>query len=49
MTAGRSGVPANAGGYGELVAALKRITSSQNVRKIAGENWLRVLDQAKAT
>lgn len=48
MTAGRSGVPMNAGGYGELVAALKRVTTAQNVRKITGENWLRVLNEAKA-
>lgn len=48
MTGGRSGVPANAGGYQDLVRALERITSAENVRKIAGENWLRVLAQAKA-
>ena len=29
-------------------AALKRITSTENVRKIAGESLLRVLAQAKA-
>ena len=34
--------------YPDLVAALKRITSPENVRKITGENWFRVLDQAKS-
>jgi membrane dipeptidase len=48
MVGGRSGVPRNAGGYAELVAALGRITTPANVRKITGENWFRVLDQAKA-
>lgn len=43
----RHAVPMNAGGYPELVAALRRITTPANVRKIAGENWLRVFDQAK--
>ncbi|MCB1452780.1 MAG: membrane dipeptidase, partial [Rhizobiaceae bacterium] len=47
MTAGRSGVPANAGGYPDLLAALKKITTPENVRKITGENWLRVLGDAK--
>jgi microsomal dipeptidase-like Zn-dependent dipeptidase len=41
-------VPRNAAGYPELVAALDRITTPANVRKITGENWFRVLDQAKA-
>jgi len=27
---------------------LKKITTPENVRKIAGENWMRVLGQAKA-
>ena len=31
----------------ELVAALNRITTPANVKKIAGENWLRVLGTAK--
>jgi microsomal dipeptidase-like Zn-dependent dipeptidase len=30
-----------------LLAQLRRITSEDNVRKIAGENWLRVLAAAK--
>jgi membrane dipeptidase len=34
----------DASGYPELIAAVKRITTVENVRKIAGENWLRVLD-----
>jgi membrane dipeptidase len=43
----RSTVPSTASGYPDLVAALKRITSPDNVRKITGENWFRVLGQAK--
>ena len=37
-------VIANASGYPDLIAALRRVTTEENVRKIAGENWLRVLD-----
>lgn len=48
MAGARSGVPKNAGGYGDLVAALRRITTPENVRKITGENWFRVIDKAKA-
>ena len=48
MVAGRSSVPRDASGYGELVAALNKITTPENVRKITGENWMRVLDQARA-
>ena len=48
MAGGRSGVPRNAGGYQDTVAALNRITTPENVKKITGENWFRVLDQAKA-
>ena len=33
---------------GDIVAALNRITTPENVRKITGENWLRVLEKAKA-
>jgi hypothetical protein len=29
------------------MAALNRITTPANVTKITGENWFRVLDQAK--
>jgi membrane dipeptidase len=48
MVAGRSAIPADPTGYPDLLAALRRITSTENVRKIAGENWMRVLGQAKA-
>ena len=48
MAGGRSGVPRDAGGYGEILAALKRITTPANVTKICGENWFRVFDSAKA-
>jgi membrane dipeptidase len=48
MVAGRSAVPADPTGYRDLMAALRRITTPDNVRKIAGENWMRVLGQAKA-
>jgi membrane dipeptidase len=48
MVAGRSSVPADPNGYPELIAALKRLTTPENVRKILGENWMRVLGQAKA-
>jgi membrane dipeptidase len=30
------------------MTALRRITTPENVRKISGENWMRVLGQAKA-
>lgn len=40
----RSCVLKDAGGYPELIAAVKRVTTAENVRKIAGENWLHVLD-----
>jgi membrane dipeptidase len=46
--AGRSAVPRDPTGYPDLVAALNRITTPENVRKITGENWFRVLGQAKA-
>ena len=45
MFGGRSGVPAEPDGYQELVAAIGRITTPGNARKIEGENWLRVLNQ----
>lgn len=48
MVTGRSSVPADPSGYPDLIAALKRITTPENVRKILGENWMRVLGQAKA-
>ena len=48
MAGGRSGVPRDAGGYGEILAALNRITTPANVTKICGENWFRCFDSAKA-
>jgi membrane dipeptidase len=48
MTAGRSNTPKDPSGYPSIVAALNKITTPDNVRKICGENWLRVLDKAKA-
>jgi membrane dipeptidase len=47
MAGARSSVPRNASGYGDIVAALNRITTPANVKKITGENWMRVLDAAK--
>ncbi len=47
MVAGRSSVPSDPSGYPDLVAAIKRITTPANLRKITGENWFRVLGQAK--
>ena len=41
----RSFVPKDATGYPDLIAALARITDDKNLRLIAGENWLRVIDQ----
>ena len=46
--AGRSAVPRDAAAFGDMVAALNKITTPENVRKITGENWLRVLEKAKA-
>jgi membrane dipeptidase len=45
--AGRSAVPRDASGYPDLVSALNKITTPENVRKITGENWFRVLEKAK--
>jgi membrane dipeptidase len=47
MFGGRSGVPANAGGYPLLVDAIGRVTSRKNVELVTGENWLRVLEQVQ--
>jgi membrane dipeptidase len=44
MTGGRSGVLRNPSGYPDLLKALNRVTTPANVKKIVGENWLRVLD-----
>jgi membrane dipeptidase len=49
MVGGRSAVPKNASRYTDLVAALNRITTVENMRKITGENWFCVLDQANAS
>lgn len=48
VVAGRSSVPADPTGYPDLIAALHRITTPEKVRKIVGENWMRVLGRAKA-
>ena len=48
LVGGRSAIPSEPSGYRELVAALNRITTPDNVRKITGENWFRVLEQAKS-
>ncbi len=44
LVGGRSCVPKDASGYPDLIAALERITTADNVTKIAGQNWLRVLE-----
>jgi membrane dipeptidase len=43
MFGGRSGVLRDPSGYPDLLKALNRITTPANVKKIAGESWLRVL------
>ena len=48
LVGGRSAIPSEPSGYRDLVAALNRITTPDNVRKITGENWFRVLEQAKS-
>jgi membrane dipeptidase len=48
MAGARSSVPKDASGYRDLVAALNRITTPANVKKICGENWMRVFSTAKA-
>jgi membrane dipeptidase len=48
LVTGRSSVPATPSGYPDLLAALRRVTTPANVRKIAGENWLRVFGTARA-
>jgi membrane dipeptidase len=42
----RSCVPPNASGYPDLIAALRRVTTEENTVKIAGTNWLSVLQRA---
>ena len=36
----------DASGYPDLIDALERITTADNVTKIVGQNWLRVLEGA---
>ena len=48
MVGVRSSVPQNAGGYAEIFAAIRRVTTPENARKISGENWFRVIGQARA-
>jgi len=48
IAGGRSGVPRDAGGYGEILAALKKIVKPADLPKVCGENWFRVFDSAKA-
>jgi len=48
MVPGRTGVLADATGYPDLIAALGRITTADNVRKISGENYMRVFSQVQA-
>ena len=45
MAGPRSFVPKETTGYPDLIAALERITDEKNLTLIAGENWLRVVDQ----
>jgi membrane dipeptidase len=48
MVPGRTGVLADATGYPNLISALGRITNAENVRKITGENYMRVFEQVQA-
>lgn len=43
LTGGRSCVVKDASGYPQLVTAIQRVTTADNLRKISGENWLRVI------
>jgi membrane dipeptidase len=45
MFGGRSGVPRDPTGYPSLVTALNKIATPDQVKKITGENWLRVIGQ----
>lgn len=48
MFGGRSGVPRDASGYPLLVEAIDRVTTARkDVELVAGENWLRVLEQVQ--
>ena len=46
LAGGRSCTPKNAHGHPDLVATLKGVTTPENVLRILGENWLRLLDVA---
>jgi Aldehyde dehydrogenase family/Membrane dipeptidase (Peptidase family M19) len=46
LAGGRSCTPKNAHRHPDLVAALKGVTTPENVLRILGENWLRLLDVA---
>jgi membrane dipeptidase len=46
LAGGRSCVLKDASGYPDLIAALERIRTADNVTKFAGQNWLRVLEAA---
>jgi membrane dipeptidase len=47
LVGGRSCVPQDASGYPGLLTALEQVTTADQVTKIAGENWLRVIDAAQ--
>jgi microsomal dipeptidase-like Zn-dependent dipeptidase len=44
LVGGRSCVPADASGYPDLLSALSRSLDRATAVKVAGQNWLRVLD-----
>lgn len=44
LVGGRSCVPADASGYPDLLSALSRSLDPATAVKVAGQNWLRVLD-----
>lgn len=44
LVGGRNCVPADASDYPDLIAGLERMAAAENVDKVAGQNWLRVLD-----
>jgi membrane dipeptidase len=47
MVNGRTSIPADPTGYPDLIAAIRKLTTPENARKILGENWMRVFSQAK--
>jgi len=46
---GRTSVLPDATHYTDLIAALGRVTTADNIRKISGENYMRVFSQVQAT